>query len=69
MSGLFARQITANFEEVAVDQCGVPHEVATLHAGVEAVIKTENGEKRDNELLCDAMHALGDPLDPTNIVS
>ena len=33
------------------------------------MINTGDGEKRDNALHCDALHALGDPSDPQNIVN
>ena len=32
------------------------------------MIKTGDGENMDNEIHCDAVHALGDPLDPWYIV-
>ena len=62
--GLFAVQDIAEFEEIAVDQCGVSCKVATLHAWVAVLIKTGDGEKRDNVLRCDSLHVLGDPSDP-----
>ena len=64
LSGIFAGQETAEFEEVTVYQCGVSREVANLHAWVAVVINTGDGEQRDNELHCDVVHALGDPSDP-----
>ena len=40
----------------------------TLHAWVAFVVKTGDGEKRDNALHFDALRALGDPSDPRHIV-
>ena len=68
MSGIFDGQETADFLEVTVDQCSVSHEVGTFHAWVSVVIKTGDGEKRDNALHCDYLHTLGDPSDPRHIV-
>ena len=58
LSGLFSGKETAEFEEVAVYHIGVSREVATLHAWVAVVIKTGDGEKRDNALHCNTLHAL-----------
>ena len=56
--GLLTGQETTEFKEVAVYQCSVYREVATLHAWVAVIIKTGNGEKRDNSLHDDSLHAL-----------
>ena len=56
--GIFAGQETAEFEEVAVYQCVVSRKVATLHAWVAVMIKTGDGEKRENALHCDSVYAL-----------
>ena len=58
LSGLFAGHDTAEFEDIAVYQCRVSREVATLQAWVSVMIKTEYGENRDNALHCDSLHAL-----------
>ena len=58
MSGLFAGQDTADFEEFTVYQCGVSCKVANLHAWVSVMIKNGYFEKRDNALHCDSLHAL-----------
>ena len=55
---IFAGQETSEFEDVSVYQCGVSCKLATLHAWVVFKIKTGGGEKRDNVLHCDSLHAL-----------
>ena len=57
LSSLFTGQETAEFEEVSVYQYGVSREVVNLHAWVSFVIKTGDGENRDNALYCDSLHA------------
>ena len=58
LSGIFAGQDTAEFEEVTVYQCGVSREVANLHAWVVFTIKTGDGKNRDNASDGDSLHAL-----------
>ena len=58
LSGFFAGKETAEFKEVAVYQYNVSREVATLHAWVAFMIKTGDGEKRDNAIHFDSLHAL-----------
>ena len=56
--GIFSGKETTEFEEVAVYQCGVSCKVATIHAGLEVMIKTGDGENRDNVIDGDSLHAL-----------
>ena len=58
LCGLFTGQDTAEFEEVAVYQCGVSRKEATLHAWVAFMINTSDGEKRDNSLDGDSLYTL-----------
>ena len=58
MSGFFYGQDTAEFEEIAVYQCGVSCKVATLLVWVAFMIKTVYDENRDNALNGDSLHAL-----------
>ena len=66
--GLFARLGTAELKYAAVHQCGVACKVVTLHAWVAVMIETGDNKKRDNPLIFDPMHALGDPSEPRHIV-
>ena len=68
MYGIFAVQETDDLKEVAVYQCSVAREVATIHAWVVVVIETGDREKRDNPLHCDAVNVLGDPSVSQHIV-
>ena len=58
LSCLFARQETAELEEVAVYQCVISREVATLHTWVVVMVNTGDVENRDNVLNFYPLHAL-----------
>ena len=58
LSCLFARQETAELEEVAVYQCVISREVATLHTWVVVMVNTGDGENRDNVFNGYPLHAL-----------
>ena len=57
-SCFFAGQETTELEEVAVYQRGVSCKVATLHTWVAVMIKTGDGENRDNVFGGDSLHTL-----------
>ena len=58
LSCLFARQETSELEEVAVYQCGISREVATLHTWVVVMVNTVDGENMDNVFNGYPLHAL-----------
>ena len=58
LSCIFTGQDTAELEEVAVYQCGVSREVATLHTWVAVMTKTGDGENRDNAFNVYPLHTL-----------
>ena len=55
---LFAGRETSELEEVAVYQRGVSRKVETLHTWVAVMVKTGDGEKRDNFFNGYPFHAL-----------
>ena len=58
LSCFFAKQNTAELDEVAVCQCCLSRKVATINTCVVLMIKTGNGKKRDNAFNGDYFHVL-----------